>query len=327
MPTALREIIHAPVSQLAVQGLRRLLIGEDPDDIDALHRRMRRHCASVLGGRGLVLHAISGIDIALWDLKGKAQGVPLCTLLGGAVRDRVDVYASDLMPSTADLLIRRSQKRSGEGYRYMKFGWGKIGASPAEDIEILSELRRNIGRGMGLMVDVGVPLEWEDARWLADQLHGIGVEFLEEPLDAADFEGYAALSKVSPVPIASGERDGSERGFDDLIIRAGLRIIQPDLARCGGVGVAQAIARNAAERGVWVVPHCWSSDILVATTAHFLSSLEQPALLEYNVMDQPLRTDLVVEPIRPVDGAVLVPTGPGLGIVLNPETMERYRVD
>lgn len=327
MPTALQEVIDAPVSQLAVQGLKMLLVGQDAGDLDALHRRMRRHCASVLGGRGLVLHAISGIDIALWDLKGKMLGRSLSELLGGPVRDRVDVYASDLMPSTTDALIQRSRQRFDEGFRFMKFGWGKIGASPAEDIEILSELRHSIGPDIGLMVDVGVPLEWEDARCLAEQLVEVGIEFLEEPLDAADFEGYADLVKASPVPIASGERDGTERGFEDLMTRAGLRIIQPDLARCGGIGVARAIAANAARHGAWVVPHCWSSDILVAATAHFLASMEQRALLEYNVMDQPLRTELVVNPIRPVDGCVHLPLGPGLGVELNPETIEKYRVN
>ena len=108
MPTALKSIIEAPVSQFAVQGLSLLLVGQDPSDIAGLWHRMWRHCGSVLGGRGLVLHAMSGIDLALWDLKGKIENKPLCQLLGTVRRDKVDVYASDLMPSTADALVDRA---------------------------------------------------------------------------------------------------------------------------------------------------------------------------------------------------------------------------
>ena len=326
MPTALKSIIDAPVSQFAVQGLSLLLVGQDPSDIAGLWQRMWRHCGSVLGGRGLVLHAMSGIDLALWDLKGKIENKPLCQLLGTVRRDKVDVYASDLMPSTADALVARALELKEKGYRFLKFGWGKIGMTPSEDIDILARVREEIGSDMGLMIDVGVPIPYKDAVWLARNLEPLGVEFLEEPLDATDFEGYSALVSESPVPIAAGEREGGKQGFSDLITRAHLPIVQPDLARCGGITVAKEIADLAASKGAWVVPHCWSSDILVAATAHFLASLEQRSLLEFNVMDQPLRTNLILEPFVALGGAVSVPRGPGLGIELNPETIEKFRV-
>lgn len=327
MPTALKSIIDAPISQLAVQGLSLLLVGQDPSDISGLWHRMWRHCGSVLGGRGLVLHAMSGIDLALWDLKGKVEDKPLHQLLGPLRRDKVDVYASDLMPSTADALVARALELKEKGFQYLKLGWGKIGTTPSEDIDILNRVRAEIGSELRLMIDVGVPMPFTDAVWLARNLEPLGVEFLEEPLDATDFEGYSALVSESPIPIAAGEREGGIQGFSDLITRAHLPIVQPDLARCGGITVAKQIADLAASKGTWVVPHCWSSDILVAATAHFLATLEQRALLEFNVMEQPLRTDLILEPIVAIGGAVSVPRGPGLGIELNPESFERFRIN
>lgn len=325
MPTALKAVIDAPVSQWAVQGLAGLLVGQDATDIDAVWQRMWTHCGSVLGGRGLVLHAMSGIDLALWDLAGKAAGRPVHELLGPAPHAAVDVYASDLMPPTAEDLGIRARTLVDAGHRALKFGWGKLGLTPQEDVDVLTGLRRDLGPGVRLMVDVGVPMAFADALWLAQQLEPVGITFLEEPLDAADHDGYAALVAASPVLIAAGEREGGEAGFADLLDRAHLPVVQPDLARCGGLTVARRIATRAAGRGAWVVPHCWSSDILVAATTHLLVSLDQPPLLELNVMDQPLRTDLVTTPLRPTGGTLAPPPGPGLGVELDPEVVERFR--
>ena len=219
MPTALRAVIEAPVSQLAVQGLAHLVVGEDPRDIESIWQKMWRHCGSVLGGRGLVLHAMSGIDLALWDLAGKLADRPLCDLLGGRRHDVVDVYASDLMPSDRAALIDRATALARAGHTAIKFGWGKLGASPAEDIDVLAAVREALGPGVRLMVDVGVPMPFDEAVWLANALEPLGVTFLEEPLDSTDFDGYAALVDASPIPIAAGEREGGEAGFRDLLAR------------------------------------------------------------------------------------------------------------
>jgi L-alanine-DL-glutamate epimerase-like enolase superfamily enzyme len=324
MPTALQAIIDAPISQHAVQGLAGLLIGQDPADIDRLWLRMWDHCGSVLGGRGLVMHAISGIDLALWDIAGKVAGEPISALLG-ARRADVDVYASDLMPASSAEILNRAAALVGAGHRAMKFGWGKLGLSLAEQVDLLADVRQLVGSDVRLMLDVGVALPFNDAVWLAEALAPIDIAFLEEPLDAADLDGYARLVERSPMPVAAGERESGERGFADLVERARLSIIQPDLARCGGITAARRIAAHALAHGARVVPHCWSSDILVAATAHFLASLDQPALLEFNVMDQPLRTELAVRPLRPVGGRLAVPTEPGLGIEINERIRERYR--
>lgn len=323
MPLALKAVIEAPVSQYAVQGLAGLLIGEDPGDIEGLWRRMWRHCGSVLGGRGLVVHGMSGIDLALWDIAGKVAGRSLAQLLGTVHWPKVDVYASDLFLGDSDDVLARAADLVERGHRSIKLGWGKLEMSSSDELSLLTRLRRVLGPDIGLMLDVGTPLSLMEAVDLCEAAADINVRFVEEPLEATDLDQYAKLVDLSPVPLAAGERETGLTGFTDLIRRGRLPIVQPDLARCGGITVARAIAQRAAEEGVWVVPHCWSSDILVSATAQFLATLTQPALLEFNVMDQPLRTSLSATPLRAHDGQLEVPSGPGLGIEIDPETRER----
>lgn len=331
MPLALDAVIHAPVSQLSVQGLVGLVIGQDPLDASGVWRRMWDHCGSVLGGSGLVMHAMSGIDLALWDIAAQAAGLPLHRFIAARTGSdpahspaRVRVYASDLMPTDVDALLARARQLSDAGFRAMKFGWGTLGLQSGADGDVIAELRHAVGDDCQIMIDVGVPLPWDEARSLAEHLAGHDVLFLEEPLDSADLDGYRRLVDVSPLAIAAGERESSRRGFTDLLERANLPIVQPDLARCGGITVALDIADMAQRLGRRIVPHCWSSDILVAATAHFLAALPQPPLLEFNVMDQPLRTELMTAPLRPDAGLLTLPERPGLGVDLNRDTVERY---
>jgi L-alanine-DL-glutamate epimerase-like enolase superfamily enzyme len=325
MPLALRAIIDAPVSQSASQGLKQLLLGEDPRNIDYLWDKMFDHTA-VLGRRGVVLHAISAIDIALWDILGKHLGVPVFQLLGGRRRDSVLAYASDLMPETERDLLASAARLTERGFRAMKFGWGGLGADQPRDRRLLAQLRSVVGDEVDLMLDLGVPVPFDTALLYAQAAADEGLAFLEEPLSTDDLGGYARLTRISPVPIATGEKETTRFSFIDLMDRGGLRIVQPDLARAGGITEARRIAAAAETRGCAVIPHSWATDILLAATLHFLASIKEARYLEYNVMDNPLRTHLLVEPITPdAGGRVAVPTGPGLGIELNLETMDRYR--
>jgi len=151
------------------------------------------------------------------------------------------------------------------------------------------------------------------------------VFFLEEPLSPDDLDGFAALVAASPTPIATGEKETTRFGFRDLMERGKLRIIQPDIARAGGLSEIRRIATLAESRNVQVIPHCWATDVLVSATLHFLATQPNAPYQEFNVMDNPLRTQLLRDPIRPEDGYAHVPRGPGLGIELNEETLETYR--
>ena len=324
VPLVLKAIIDAPVSQLTGQGLRQMLVGEDPLRISALWSKMYHH-TSTYGRRGVVVHAISGIDMALWDILGKAVGRPLHALLGGATTGRLRAYASDLAPHSAEELIENALEHMRTGYTAMKFGWGRLGNHIRDDADHVARLREAVGDETGIMLDLGTPIALDSAIWLGEALAKHDVIFLEEPLSPDDLDGFRLLTKRSPTPIATGEKETTRHGFRDLIERGGLRIIQPDVARCGGITEFMRIAALSEARKVEVVPHCWASDILVAATAHCLATFDAPRFLEFNATRNPLKTDLLLDPIRPVDGHVAVPTGPGLGVELNPDTVARYR--
>jgi L-alanine-DL-glutamate epimerase-like enolase superfamily enzyme len=323
-PLVARAVIDAPISQLTVQGFRQLLIGRDPRRINELWHLMYDH-STTFGRRGIVVNVISGIDIALWDLLGKSLGVPIHQLLGGAVRDTMPTYASDLTPDTLEEIVDLAVRHQGSGFAAMKFGWGGLGRDVREDARWIAAVRDAVGPDVALMLDMGEPAPFDQALWLARALADSDVAFLEEPLSPDDLDGFRDLVAISPTPIATGEKETTRFGFRDLMERGGLRIIQPDMARVGGVTEMLRIAALAEVRDVRVIPHCWASDILVSVTCQFLATRQDAPYLEFNVMDNPLRTQLLVEPIRPIDGRVRVPDGPGLGIELNPETLDRYR--
>jgi L-rhamnonate dehydratase len=324
-PTISKAIIEAPLCSVSSCGLRELLIGENPLDIAHLTDKMQL-ATQTYGRRGAFMHALSGIDIALWDILGKATGQPVFRLLGGARRDRLPIYASDLMPDTTAETAELARRHKAAGYRAMKLGWGSLGRSYREDLARVEAVRAAVGDAMDLMVDVGTPMQFDDALHLARGLADSGVYFLEEPLAPDDLEGFRRLVAASPTPIATGEKLTARPEYMDLMERGGLRIIQPDVARVGGISEASRIATLAETRSVRMIPHCWSTDILVAATLHVIATVRDCPYLEYNVTANPLRRELLTHPIRPRDGIVTVPTGPGLGIEINEDTVQRYRV-
>jgi L-alanine-DL-glutamate epimerase-like enolase superfamily enzyme len=324
LPVALEAIVHAPLSAVAARGLRELVLGQDPRDIGRLWDRMFRHSLTY-GRRGLAIHALSAIDIALWDILGKEAGLPVWRLLGGARRTEVPVYASDLSQPTVEATLELAERHRDAGYRALKFGWGGLGADRRQDVATVAQLRSRVGPDVDLMIDMGFPVPLDDAIYLGHAFAEHGVYFLEEPLSPDDLRGFAKLVAASPTPIATGEKHSTEHDFLDLMDVGGLRILQPDVARVGGITETLRIAAHAEARNVRVIPHCWSTDILVAATLHVIAGLRDCPYLELNVTENPLRTDLLLEPIRPRDGVVSVPDQPGLGIELNPDTLERFR--
>ena len=323
-PLILKAIIDAPVSQLTGQGLRQLLIGRDPLHIHDLWNLMYEH-TSTFGRRGIVIHAMSGIDIALWDILGKAKGQPIHQLLGGAIRKKVRLYASDLTPADTESILPRAKALVDEGYSAMKFGWGSLGQSVRDDASWVHELRNGVGPSVDLMVDMGMAIPFDDAVWLGKALAEDEVFFLEEPLSPDDLDGFAKLVAQSPTPIATGEKETTRFGFRQLIENGRLQIIQPDIARAGGITEIQRIAALAKIHNVRVIPHCWATDILVSATLHFLATQPDDPYQEFNVSKNPFRQNLLREPLVPKEGFLTVPQMPGLGIELNEEMLETYR--
>lgn len=324
-PLVSKAIIDAPLCSVSSTGLRGLLIGEDPRDIGRLWDKMYR-ATQTYGRRGALIHAMSGIDIALWDILGKVAGLPVHRLLGGARRGAVRAYASDLSRDTLEETIEVARAHVEAGYRAMKFGWGGLGQDPRRDVAAVHAIRAAIGDGIDLMIDMGFAVPFDHALHLARGCAEAGVAFLEEPLSPDDLDGFARLVSLSPVAIATGEKETTQYPFIDLIARGGVRIVQPDIARVGGISEAMRIVAYAEGHGADVVPHCWSTDILVAATLQIVATQRRAPFHEYNATANPLRTDLLVEPIRPdADGNLHVPDGPGLGITLNEDTIERFR--
>jgi len=323
-PWVLKAIIEAPLSTVASRGLKEILIGQDPLQIRELWDRMY-NLSMVYGRRGALMHALSGIDIALWDIMGKITNQPIYQLLGGKRRNKVTAYASTLVPDNPLAAIKEAQNLVFQGYSAIKFGWGGLGNNLDQDLNFVATMRKTVGSEVSLMLDIGVPLKLRDALYLAQGLAEYNVFFLEEPLSPDDIEGYKKLSELSPVSIACGEKETTRFGFRDLIERAKLDIIQPDLARAGGFTECQRIADLAELHNVTVIPHCWSNDILVAATLHYIATLKNCPYIEFCVVDNPIRRNLITNPIKMEAGSVIIPSGPGLGVELNEDIINKFR--
>jgi L-alanine-DL-glutamate epimerase-like enolase superfamily enzyme len=322
--TVVRAIIEAPRSTPHRHGLGVALIGTDPLDPIARWRDMY-DASSWYGRRGVVIHAISAIDTALWDIAGKVAEQP-CHALWGSRRDRVRAYASMLFPDTPAEAAEIATQRLERGFTAMKFGWGSFGYDEAFDRRMMRSIRDVVGDDFTLMVDAGRRWSVETAIRYAGWLFGeYGILWLEEPLDPDDLEGYRKLCRVAPGRIAGGEADEAIQFFDELI-KAGLKVVQPDIGRAGGPTIARKISSLAHQTNVWCVPHCFGTGISLAASLHWMASAEAAQFNEYPVTRSPLRNELVSGLPDLVNGDVAIPTGPGLGISINEDVIQRYLV-
>jgi L-rhamnonate dehydratase len=327
-PEIVKAAIEAPNSHSNSIGLRHVLLGQDPLDIDGLWQRMYR--ASVyFGRRGVAIHAMSGIDLALWDIKGKLENKPVCELLGTKRRDRVTAYASTLMPQTEAEVTRRIEELGAMGFRAVKLGWGPLGQDAQRDIRLCTAAVKAAGGRMQILIDAGLGYRADPAPAItvARALQDLGVFWLEEPFEPDEFEAYAALAGSTAIRIAAGEHEATAWGFRELIERAKLTVVQPDVTRCGGLSEAMKIARLAERHGVACVPHAWKSGVIKAASLHMNAVLPEALFQEYCVAETPINRGLTKQTL-PLDGdgMVAVPTGPGLGVDLDPDIVARYRV-
>lgn len=328
-PEVVAALVHGGSSHAVAVGLRELLIGEDPLDVERLWRKMYRGTIYV-GRRGITIHAISGIDIALWDLKGKALGKPVCELIGEPRRERVRAYASRLMPESPEETHDAVAALRDEGFTAVKLGWGPLGRDADHDVALAAAAREAGGDEVDILIDAGLGYgdDVTRATKVARGLEELGVGWLEEPFEPDEYEAYAALADDVDIPIAAGEQDATRWGFRELIERGHVDIVQPDVTRCGGITELLRIADLAASHGVATVPHAWKSGIIKAASLHVNAVLEDALYQEYCVAGTPINTQLTVQTL-PVeaDGAIAVPTAPGLGVDLDLDVLERLRVN
>ena len=326
-PEAVLALVTAPGSHAIANSFHSLLVGEDPRDVERLWQKMYRGM-NYIGRRGIALHAQSGIDIALWDIRGKAEGKPISELLGGAIHTKVRAYASMLMPDTTAETAERVAALREAGFTAVKLGWGPLGKDPAHDVRLAAAAKEAAGDG-DILIDAGLGYvaDAKVAIGVARELEQLGIYWLEEPFEPDEYEAYAELADAVDIRVAAGEQDTTLWGFRELIERGHVDVVQPDVTRCGGITELVRIAAFAREHGVETVPHAWKSGIIKAASLHVNAVLPDATFQEYCVADTPINQTLVKERM-PVDadGFVAVPTGPGLGIELDEDVLERYRV-
>jgi L-alanine-DL-glutamate epimerase-like enolase superfamily enzyme len=323
-PLLAKTIVEMPASHSVARGLRELLLGENPLEVDRLWQLMF-HGSDHYGRRGAALHVISAIDMALWDLAGKAYGQPVSVLMGGRRRERVPVYASEVMPETPDEVRHLAIRAVEAGYTALKLGWGPLGRDLAYDADLVHAARSELGADRTLMLDGGRAYTVKRALELLRRVEEHELYWFEEALQPDDLRGYAALSAGSTVRIAAGEADETLPPFRALVERGHIDVLQPDLARCGGFTVARQIALLERTSAVEIVPHCFSTGILVAASLHFVATLDRATWSEYSVAHSPLVNGILTEPFQLVDGCLAVPSGPGLGIELDEDAIAHHR--
>lgn len=309
-----------------------LLIGSDAFATEAIWERLynalRDH-----GQNGLAVQALSAVDIALWDLKGRTLGLPVHVLMGGPLRSRVPAYATGLYRRERDdhaaYLREEASQYVAEGFGAVKL---KIGFGVAEDIRLTEAVRDEIGPSIGLMVDANHAYDAGDAIRYARAVAGLDIAWFEEPVAPEDLDGYADVRAHGGIPVAGGECSFTRYGVRPLIARRLVDVLQPDTCAAGGLSECKKIADMAAAHGVRYVPHCWGTDVARAAALQLLAVLphnppglaaRQP-LLEYDRSEHPLREAVVAEPIRQRGGWVEVPQGPGLGIEIDRAALARF---
>ena len=329
-PHVARAIVNAP-SEGAVpgfQGLRSVLLGEDPFEVERLWHKMYM-ASCYYGRRGAAIQVISGIDIALWDIVGKRIGEPVYKLLGGAYRDKVRPYASTLFRSEPAAMEEACRGYLEQGFTAVKFGWGVFGQDPERDVCLVAAARRALGDRVDLLVDAGwyVHRTAKEAIRMVRSIEPYRPFFVEEPLSPEDYDGYAELAGAVETLIACGEQEATEWGFETLIDRGGIDVVQPDLSRCGGLTVARKIVHMTERRNRLCIPHSWLSDLLTAASLHLNAFLRRSVFQEFNVTSGPLSREMCKNPIRIEDGFLRVPQGPGLGVEVDESVLEKYRVE
>ena len=316
---ALVTLIHAELAPL--------LVGRDPRDVTALWEAIyngtrahyvQAHCRTfpVVGRRGITISALSGIDIALWDLLGKAVGQPVWRLLGGRLRERIPAYASGGWAPVGGV-GRQLRQYVERGHRAVKMRVGLQDRSVDDSAARVREARESLGPEIGLMVDAHGTWSVREAQRFARKVADCDLAWLEEPVSPDNVTGQAEVRASTDIAIAAGETEQTRFAFRDLIDARAVDVLQPDVAIAGGITETLRICALAATHGLTVAPHLWGGAVLFASGLHLAVATPCVNTLEFSRGENPLLHDLIEEPFDLKDGYVLAPDRPGLGLTLN----------
>jgi len=320
-----------PPSHSACRPVQESVVGaklESPSDIANIHAAVRRNSLDLLQAD----HALSGIDMALWDLLGRARGEPVYKLLGDKRAYPKLPYASVLFGETPQETLAKAQGIRKEKYRAAKFGWGPFGKSTAQfDRDQIHAAREGLGSDGILLVDAGTV--WEDnverAAQVLEALNVVNATWLEEPFVSGALSAYKKLSALSGrVKLAGGEGCHNFHMAAQMIDYAGLGYVQIDAGRIGGISAARQAAEYARERGVTYVNHTFTSHLALSASLQAYAGFERDEICEYPVESKPLAQELTAGRIeRRADGTISVPDSPGLGLVPDLKALQKYLVD
>jgi len=341
-PWVAKAFIESPGTHTMDQCVKDILIGSDPLKIDDLWSKIYVGTA-MTGRRGAGVNAISAVDMALWDIMGKYENKPVFELMGGKKQDEVIPYAS-LQPvghsfqEYKDSLVEWATKAKDLGFRAVKsevtlngpYAHSGLNENDDKTTEVVAAVRKALGPDIKLMIDVQYRwLNADEALPIVKDWEEFDIYFLETPIWTDDIKGYARMHDEAPMKIAAGEWLSTRYEFEDLIINGKIDVAQPDVGRCGGLTEAMKIAKFSQEHKRIIVPHCWKTSVSISATAHFAFNTPNCAFIEYlppQLCVEILRKELATEGFEYIDGRILPPTKPGLGIKLNRNAIKKYQV-
>lgn len=323
----------ARMTSAVVQAMSHWLLGQNPLHTDHLWQQiyadLRDH-----GQKGLVVEALSGIDIALWDIKGKHFGVPIYDLLGGPLRSSVRAYATGLYRrkngNPPDYLAEEAAGYVREGFHAVKL---KVGFGIQDDVSATRAVREAIGPDVGLMIDANHAYDTVAAIELGRKVSEFGIGWFEEPVLPEDLGAYRAVRAALPIPIAGGECEYTRLGFRDVFATHAMDIVQPDTCAAGGISECKKIADMSAAFGIRYNPHVWGTGIGIAASLQLMATLPTHTptslapvepILELDQTEHPIRQAILKTPLVHTRGVVTIPDGPGLGIEINRSALETF---
>lgn len=312
------------------------LRGRDPRDVERIHDDLRFKLRSSYHSY-VPASALGGVDIALWDLAGKAHGVPVSRLLGGRRRDRVRAYATghffrpaDSFEELREAVVEEAVGHVDAGFDALKnkiglarhFPWG-----PAEDVQLVRAVREAVGDDVRLMTDANHAYDRGDARRVARGLEELDVHFFEEPMSPERIDEYARLNAETDVSIAGGECWAFAHEFDRVLDAGAVDYVQPDVTSAGGITSTRRVAIAAEAAGVQCLPHVFGSAVALAASLQVLATVDGDPMLEFDRTPNPIREGLAVDPITNEGNAVPIPDDPGIGVEIAEETLAEFRAD
>ena len=324
-------MLTAPI----VEFYKPLLVGSDAFATELhwqnLYNRLRDH-----GQKGLAIEALSAVDIALWDLKGRQLGLPAHRLMGGPLRTRVQAYATGFYRKRSgdavSYLCDEARQRADAGFKAIKL---KLGFGIDEDVRLCRSVRRAVGDTMTIMVDANHAYDATAAIRVGRQIEDLDIAWFEDLVPPEDLLGYRQVRSALRMPIAGGEAEFTRWGFRSILVERAIDILQPDVCAAGGRSECKKIADMANAFGVRVNPHVWGTGVALAASLQLIATLPDnppglnpiPPLLELDQSEHPFRMAILMEPIRHQAGWVEVPSGPGLGIEIDRAAMARFLID